>query len=104
MGLELWAAREEIASPTATAVRVPEGIRDEDWRLVARDEFGVMLSSGRGETLGRLVRIGHMGPTARPMYAVVAITALGGAARKMGVTVDVGAGVEAALAVIAAAN
>lgn len=102
MGLALWPASEAIASPTATVVRVPDGIKDADWRLAARDGFGVMLSSGRGETLGRVVRIGHMGPTARPMYAVVAITALGGAARKLGAAVDVGAGVEAALAVIAA--
>jgi pyridoxamine--pyruvate transaminase len=104
MGLSLWPASEAIASPTATVVRVPDGIKDADWRLAARDGFGVMLSSGRGETLGRVVRIGHMGPTAKPMYAVLAITALGGAARKLGGTADVGAGVEAALAVIAAAN
>jgi pyridoxamine--pyruvate transaminase len=41
-----------------------------------------------------------MGPTARPLYAVVALTALGGALRALGSPVDVAAGVAAALAVI----
>jgi pyridoxamine--pyruvate transaminase len=59
-----------------------------------------VFSSGRGETLGKLVRIGHMGPTARPMYAVVAVTALGGALHALGHPLDVAAGVAAALAVI----
>ena len=51
-------------------------------------------------TLGKLIRIGHMGPVAEPIYAVVAITALGGALRKLGRKVDVAAGVVAAMAVI----
>jgi pyridoxamine--pyruvate transaminase len=59
-----------------------------------------VFSSGRGETLGKLIRIGHMGPTARPLYAVVAVTALGGAIRALGHPVDVSAGVAAALSVI----
>jgi pyridoxamine--pyruvate transaminase len=42
-----------------------------------------------------------MGPVAEPVYATVAVTAFGGAMRKLGKRVDVGAGVEAALAVIA---
>jgi pyridoxamine--pyruvate transaminase len=62
----------------------------------------VVFSSGRGETKGKLIRIGHMGPVAEPIYATVAVTAFGGALRKLGRRVDVGAGVEAALAVIAA--
>jgi pyridoxamine---pyruvate transaminase len=46
------------------------------------------------------VRIGHMGPTARPIYSVVAVTALGGALGALGHRLDVAAGVAAALAVI----
>jgi pyridoxamine--pyruvate transaminase len=41
-----------------------------------------------------------MGPVAEPIYAVVAITALGGALRKLGRKVDVAAGVDAAMSVI----
>jgi pyridoxamine--pyruvate transaminase len=104
MGLSLWAAREEIASPTTTAVRVSDGVKDKDILAAARAEYGVVFSSGRGETLGKLLRIGHMGPVAEPIYAVVAVTALGGALRRLGKAVNVGAGVEAAMAVIAKAK
>jgi pyridoxamine--pyruvate transaminase len=41
-----------------------------------------------------------MGPTARPIYAIVAVAALGGALTAIGHTVDVGAGVTAAMTVI----
>jgi pyridoxamine---pyruvate transaminase len=104
MGLSLWAAREEIASPTTTAVRVSDGVKDKDILAAARADYGVVFSSGRGETLGKLLRIGHMGPVAEPIYAVVAVTALGGALRRLGKSVNVGAGVEAAMAVIAEAK
>jgi pyridoxamine---pyruvate transaminase len=100
MGLRLWPADERTASPTATAVRIPDGIEDAALRAAARARYGVVFSSGRGETLGKLVRIGHMGPTARPLYAVVALTALGGALRALGHPLDVAAGMAAALAVI----
>ncbi len=104
MGLSLWAAREEIAAPTTTAVRVSEGLKDKDILAAARADFGVVFSSGRGETLGKLLRIGHMGPVAEPIYAVVAVSAMGGALRRLGKAVNVGAGVEAAMAVIAEAK
>jgi pyridoxamine--pyruvate transaminase len=100
MGLRLWPADARTASPTATAVRIPGTIEDAALRAAARARYGVVFSSGRGETLGKLVRIGHMGPTARPMYAVVAVTALGGALRALGHPIDVAAGVAAALGVI----
>jgi pyridoxamine---pyruvate transaminase len=103
LGLSLWAAREEIASPTTTAVRVPPGLKDDDILAAARSGFGVVFSAGRSETKGKLLRIGHMGPVAEPIYAVVAVTALGGALRKLGFKCDVGAGVEAAMSAIAAA-
>ena len=100
MGLRLWPADERTASPTATAVRLPATIEDAALRAAARARYGVVFSSGRGETQGKLLRIGHMGPTARPMYAVVALTALGGALRALGHPLDVAAGMGAALAVI----
>ncbi len=100
MGLALWAVDAVTASPTTTAVRIPAGVEDAALRAAARSRYGVVFSAGRGETLGKLVRIGHMGPTAQPMYAVIAVTALGGALRALGHPLDVPAGVAAALAVI----
>lgn len=102
MGLELWAKTEAIASPTCTAVKVPAGVSDADIIAAARERFGVVFSTGRNDTKGKLIRIGHMGPVAEPIYATVAVTAFGGALRKLGRKVDVAAGIEAALAVIEA--
>ena len=97
-------ADERTASPTTTAIRIPAGIEDAALRAAVRAHYGVVFSAGRGETLGKLLRIGHMGPTAQPIYAVVAITALGGALKILGARVNVGAGVEAALEVINASS
>jgi pyridoxamine---pyruvate transaminase len=98
MGLDIWAAHDEIASPTTTSVKMPEGIDAAPVLAETRARYGVSLSAGRAETLGKLVRIGHMGPTAQPAYALVAVAAIGGALRALGAKVDVGAGLEAAQA------
>lgn len=104
-GLKLWAAREEIASATCTAVSIPEGIDEAKLRASIRDLYGVVFSSGRGETLGKLTRIGHMGPTARPPYSLISVAAIAGGLKAAGVKgIDVGAGVAAAMAVIEAAR
>jgi pyridoxamine---pyruvate transaminase len=100
MGLSLWPADVRTASPTATAVRIPGKLGDGAIRALARERYGVVFSSGRGETQGKLLRIGHMGPTARPLFALVAVSALGGAIRALGHPVDVAAGMAATLAVI----
>ncbi|WP_322419412.1 hypothetical protein [Mesorhizobium huakuii] len=100
MGLSIWAASDGIASPTTTAVRTPESVDEKALRQAARARYGVVFSSGCGETLGKLTRIGHMGPTAQPIYAVAALTALGGALNAAGQKLAIGRGIEAALAVI----
>jgi pyridoxamine--pyruvate transaminase len=99
MGLQLWAASEAIASPTCTAVKVPAGVNDKEWLSTARSLYGVVFSTGRNETAGKLIR-SHMGPVAEP--TTVALTALGGALKQLGKKVDVAAGLEAALSFIAA--
>ncbi|WP_420342455.1 pyridoxamine--pyruvate transaminase [Paenirhodobacter sp.] len=99
MGLRLWAAEEAFASPTATAIRLPEGVDETALRSAMQNDFGVVISSGRAETFNRLVRVGHMGPTAYPMYAVIALTALHGAlSRLTDLPLSLGAAIEAAMA------
>jgi len=100
MGLSIWAASDDIASPTTTAVRTPDGIDEAALRHAARERYGVVFSAGRGATLGKLTRIGHMGPTAQPIYAIAALTAYAGALGSLGHTVRAGDGIDAALAVI----
>lgn len=102
MGLRVWAAREEIAAACVTSVALPEGLTDIEVRDHVRARYGVQLSAGQGA--GRLVRIGHMGLTARPMYPIVGLAALGRGLADLGVRVDVGAGLEAALASLSASG
>ena len=61
-----------------------------------------MISAGQGA--GNLVRIGHMATSARGLYPVVGLAALGQTLLDLGARVDVGAGVEAALAEISEAS
>ena len=99
MGLELWPKSEEIVAACVTAIAVPNGLDHVQVRDHCRERYGVMISGGQGA--GNLVRIGHMGPTARSLYPVVGLAALGQTLLDLGAGVDVGAGVEAALEVLA---
>ncbi|WP_298227668.1 alanine--glyoxylate aminotransferase family protein [Gryllotalpicola sp.] len=98
MGLELWADSDDIASYCVTSVRLPEAVNHVELRSYVRERYGVMLSSGQGA--GNIIRIAHMGPTASGLYPIVGLSALGRALLDLGQKVDVGAGIDAALAVL----
>ena len=71
-------------------------------RAHCRERYGVMISAGQGA--GNLVRIGHMGPSARSLYPVVGLAAVGQTLADLGAQVDIGAGVDAAMAELAQAK
>ena len=96
MGLSPWPVSKDIASACITAIRVPDGLTDTQVRDHVRANYGVQLSAGQGA--GNLVRIGHLGATARPMYMIAGLSALGQSLLDLGADVDVGAGVAAAMA------
>jgi pyridoxamine--pyruvate transaminase len=95
MGIELWPRSEAITAACVTAIAVPDGLTDVQVRAHCRERYGVMISSGQGA--GNLVRIGHMGPSARSLHPVVGLAALGQTLLDLGAHADVGAGVEAAM-------
>jgi pyridoxamine--pyruvate transaminase len=99
MGLDLWPARDEICAPCVTAITVPEGLTDAQVRDHCREHYGVMISAGQGA--GNLVRIGHMGPTARSLYPLVGLAAVGRTLTDLGAQVNIGEGLEATLEVLA---
>jgi len=99
MGLKLWACREAIASPTVTAIALPDGLTDVEVRRHARERYGVMLSGSQGA--GNLIRIGHMGPSTRSLYPIVGLLALGRTCADLGVPVQIGVGIEAAMDALA---
>jgi len=63
MGLELWPRTDALAAACVTAIAVPDGLTDVSGEAHCRQRYGVMISAGQGA--GNLVRIGHMGPSAR---------------------------------------
>ncbi|PPL20075.1 pyridoxal-phosphate-dependent aminotransferase family protein [Microterricola pindariensis] len=98
MGLTLWAKSETFASACVTSIRLPDDIDNVRVRDHAREVYGVMLSHGQGA--GNLVRLSHMGPTAGGLYSIVGLAALGRTLVDLGMQLDVGAGLEQALAVL----
>ncbi|MCC6314840.1 MAG: alanine--glyoxylate aminotransferase family protein [Thermomicrobiales bacterium] len=102
LGLELWAAREEIAASCATAIRTPPGVDDEALRGIMRRRYGVMISPGYGELKGQLFRLGHMGPAqAHPTALAAQLAILERALADLDYPVQLGAGVGAAMAALA---
>ncbi|QND54157.1 alanine--glyoxylate aminotransferase family protein [Phyllobacterium sp. 628] len=76
LGLKLWPKKPEYCAPTATAFKIPEGFSDTQLRDRLRNEHGILLSLGRADTAGKLLRVGHMGVSANPDFARATITAL----------------------------
>lgn len=102
MGLELWPRTDDIAAACVTAIVVPDGLTDLQVRAHCRERYGVMISGGQGA--GNLVRIGHMGPSARSLHPVVGLAAVGQTLADLGSAVEIGAGIEAALAELSQAK
>ena len=100
MGLTLWPRSHSYAANCVTAIRCPEGVSVAGTLAHVRERYGVMLSGGYGELAERLFRLGHMGPSARSLYPLVAVSALGRGLADLGVDVDVAAGAKAVLDVI----
>jgi pyridoxamine---pyruvate transaminase len=102
LGLELWPAREEIAAACATAVRLPDGISDDDLIGTMRHRYGVAISPGYGALKGQLFRLGHMGPAqVHPTVLAAQLAVLERSLADLGHPVQLGAGVGAAMAALA---
>ncbi|MBR4448320.1 alanine--glyoxylate aminotransferase family protein [Methanobrevibacter sp.] len=91
LGLELF-ADEAVSSATVTAVKMPEGITDAEFRGTTRDKYGVELAGGQDHLKGNIFRIGHMGNISyRELTQTFA--AIGMTLKGLGVIDDAGAGV-----------
>jgi pyridoxamine--pyruvate transaminase len=101
LGLELWPRSESYAANCVTAVRVPAEVSVPVVLSHVRERYGVMLSGGYGELKENLIRLGHMGPASRSLYPLVAVCALGRGLVDLGVPLDVGAGAQAAMEILA---
>jgi aspartate aminotransferase-like enzyme len=91
LGLELFSPDEDACS-SVTAVRLPEGVNDGEFRRLTRDKYGVQLAGGQGHIKGKMFRIGHCGYY-NYSDIVVAIAAIEMALRELGCACEAGAGV-----------
>jgi pyridoxamine--pyruvate transaminase len=99
MGLELWPLQEADMADSVTAIRLPDAMTEHTLIDRMRSGYGVLISGSEGA--GELVRIGHMGETARSLYPLVGLGALGQALLDLGIDVDVSAGMAALMATLA---
>lgn len=76
LGISLWPKREEWCAPTATVFKIPDGHTDVSLRDRLLNEHGILLSLGRADTAGKVLRIAHMGASAQPEFARKTIAAL----------------------------
>jgi serine---pyruvate transaminase len=95
MGLELFSPDED-RSAVVTAIRAPDGIDSGDVVGALRDRFGITIANGQGDLKGRIFRIGHIG-WFDVFDIVTALSALELALADLGVDVERGVAVTAAL-------
>ncbi|MDJ0270752.1 MAG: alanine--glyoxylate aminotransferase family protein [Aigarchaeota archaeon] len=91
MGLEIL-PKEEFASPTVTALKLPREAAGKAEELVKLmlERYRIMITGGINDSEKRVIRIGHMGVTASARYLLPTIAALAGSLRALGCTVDDG--------------
>ena len=103
MGLQLL-AHPDVASPTVSCVRLPEGISSHVFLSHFRQDHGLATLPGLGDYREVAVRIGHMGVTATPRNVFHALHAFDRILTRLGHQHDCGAGVTRAAGVYADAE
>ncbi len=83
IGLELF-PEEELASPTVTAFKVPEGLTGKQIRQVMREDYSILVAGGMDELSEKIIRVGHMGYTANKDFVRRTAIALEGTLYKLG--------------------
>lgn len=76
MELTLWPRKDDYASNTVTAVKIPARYSDKAIVEHMAEKYGVLIGGGYGETKGKVLRIGHMGYQATTVNIITAMEAL----------------------------
>jgi aspartate aminotransferase-like enzyme len=102
LGLELFAAP-SAAGNCVTAIKSPAGQSPDALRKFMKDEFDLVLAGGQGPLKESVFRIGHLGYVS-DTDILGCMAAMGAGLHKLGLDVDPGAGVSAAIAAFAEAG
>jgi len=94
IGLELYPRTKDIASPTVTAFKVPEGVDGNKLLLHLWRKYGVLIADAWGPVLGgKVLRLGNMGYGANTHFAIIALAALENGLNDLGFKVAPGTAV-----------
>ncbi len=93
LGFDLF-AKEEVSSNTVTAIKMPEGVTDKEFRGTMRDKYRIELAGGQDHLKGNVFRIGHMGNITN-REIITTISALEMTLKELGFDIDMGKGVAA---------
>ncbi|AQP54151.1 aminotransferase [Vagococcus penaei] len=98
MGLAIYG---ELATktPTVTPIIIPKNVDGEDVRNMLLNDFGVEIASSFGPLAGKVWRIGNMGFSSRQENVLHVLSALEATLIYFNVPINIGQGVQAALAV-----
>ena len=99
LGLE-FVATDRYRAFVTTSVWAPEGIKGGDIVKAMRNDFGMFIAGGQGKLKGKIFRLGHVGYFDR-FDITSQLAGLELALKKLGYPVEIGAGVTAALKVLA---
>lgn len=97
MGLKVY-GDDTTRMSNVTGVWVPDGVDNARIRELMRDDFGIEIVSSFGPLTGKIWRIGAMGLNARKDKVLLTLAALDSVLAGEGVTLNRGAGVDAARA------
>jgi alanine-glyoxylate transaminase/serine-glyoxylate transaminase/serine-pyruvate transaminase len=89
LGLEPYVP-DEVASPTVTAVLLPEGFKPQDARDYIRQEHRIMIGGSAAAGGDRAIRIGHMGSQATVENVVSVLVAVEDYLRHAGLKIPPG--------------
>ena len=87
-------------SSCVTAFLAPDGLSPKQIVEHMRDTYGVSITGSLKELESKVIRIGHMGHTAQPIYVEIALAALERTLLDLGYQIQLGRAVGAALSVM----
>lgn len=96
LGLKVYSQQ---PSDSVTGIMYPDGVTDKDFRKNLRVNYGCSVAGGQGDLEGKMFRISHMGYV-DPLDTIGLVAAIEYTLAKMGVKVQIGKGVAAAVSVL----
>ncbi len=76
IGFELYVRDENYASPTVTALIIPNNLKEQEFREALVENHSIMIAGGFGELRGKVIRVGHIGLGIECNYILSALKAM----------------------------